>query len=62
MEARHRARRISITFSGTDGVDDEMETDAGEADVVSYVCADCGHKERAEDRGEQDEDDEDDEG
>ena len=45
-----RERTISINLSGPEGAD-EMEVDDGEADLIGWVCEDCGYKETTEQRG-----------
>lgn len=58
MEER-RSRTITLTWTGTEGGEDEAEElDDGDADLLSWVCEDCGYREEAEWRGE-DGDDED---
>jgi ssDNA-binding Zn-finger/Zn-ribbon topoisomerase 1 len=58
MEER-RARTITLTLVGTEGGEDEDELlDDGDADLISWVCVDCGYKEEAEYRGDEDGDEE----
>lgn len=50
-----RKRHISLLWVGTEGGDDEDEIlDDGDADIISWVCVDCGYKEEAEYRGDGD--------
>ncbi len=54
MEER-RARTITLVYTGTEGGDDEEEhMDDGDADLLSWICVDCGYREDAEYRGDED--------
>jgi hypothetical protein len=56
-----RERTISINLSGPEGDGDEMQMDAGEADLIGWVCEECGCIETTEQRGDPNGDQEDDE-
>jgi len=54
MEERRR-RTITLTWTGTEGGDDEEEHfDDGGTDLISWICEDCGYREDAEYRGDED--------
>lgn len=57
-----RARNITLTLTGTEGgADEEAHMDDGDADLLSWICEDCGYKEEAKYRGDEDGDQDDDE-
>jgi len=45
-----RERTITIVLSGPEDAD-EMDVDDGEADLIGWVCEECGYKETTEQRG-----------
>lgn len=57
-----RTRSISLTWVGTEGGEDEEEFfDDGDCDLMSWICVDCGYKEQAEYRGDEDGDEDEEE-
>jgi hypothetical protein len=58
MEERRR-RDISLTMLGVEGGDDEeLLIDDGDHDLICWICSDCGYREEAQYRGDEDGDDE----